>query len=189
MRTATDAQAQALIDEGVRPRPFITRARLMRVRYGLMGLVPGLILGIWIGGGPNRYGEAEGVGGGLRGAYRTMARGCRYVAATARDCCAQDSSSVRSLGLSQQIETRLWQDKRLDADGIIVEVQDGGTAVLRGIVPDDDHKDQAVALARETRGVERVVDELAVPAPARTIETDPSAAVPTGVASGSRVVR
>jgi hypothetical protein len=153
------------------------------------GLIVGLFVGAWIAGGPDRYGEAEGVIGGLRGAGRTMARGFRYTAATLHDCLTQESSSVRKLGLGQQIETRLWQDKRLAAEGIVVEIEEEGTAVLKGLVPDADHKEKAVALTRDTRGVERVVDQLAVPPPPRTIEAAPAPAVPTGVASGVRVMK
>jgi BON domain len=165
------------------------RNLLNKARWPLWALVSGLIVGAWIGGGPDRYGEEDGVVGGLRGASRTMNKGFRYTAATLRDCISFDRSAVRKLGLSQQIETRLWQDKRLVAGEIIVEVDDGGTAILKGIVPDEDHKDRAVALARDTRGVEKVVDELAIRPSSRTIKAAPAPAVPTGVASNSRDVR
>ena len=75
------------------------------------------------------------------------------------------------------------------ADEIVVEVEDGGAVVLRGIVPDQDHKDRAASLARDTRGVEKVVDELAIRPSARTIKAVPSAPVPTGVASNARALR
>jgi osmotically-inducible protein OsmY len=93
------------------------------------------------------------------------------------------------LGLERQVETRLWQDKRLDAASIVVDVEEGGKAVLTGLVPDAAHKDRAVMLARDTRGVEVVVDQLAVATATRTIETTPAPDVPTGVALGSRVIR
>jgi BON domain len=162
------------------------RAMLKKARWPLWSLIFGLIVGTWIGGGTNRYGEEEGFVGSVRGAGRTMARSFRYTAATIRDCLTSDHSSVRKLGLGQHIETRLWQDKRLVADEILVEIEDGGTAVLRGIVPDEEHKEKAVSLARDTRGVEKVVDELAIRPSSRTIKTAPSAAVPTGVASNGR---
>ena len=162
---------------------------MARTRWALVKVASGIVLGLWAGGGPDRYGEAEGVIGGLRGAARTMERGGRYAAASLADLVFQQRSSVRNLGLAQQLETRLWQDKRLVAEGIVVEVEEGGTAVLKGLVPDQDHKEKAVALARETRGVERVVDQLAVSPASRTIEATPAPPVPTGVASGVRLVR
>ena len=90
---------------------------------------------------------------------------------------------MRNLGLGQQIETRLCQDKRLDATGILVEVEEDGTAVLRGLVSSSAHKDTAVTLVRDTRGVERVIDHLAVPPAARVIDTPAGGSVPTGDAT------
>jgi BON domain len=163
---------------------FFSRRTMVRMRWGLAMLGLGLGIGMWLGGGPDRYGEAEGVMGSLRGASRSIAKGARYASATLFDLAFQQRSSVRNLGLAQQLETRLWQDKRLVAEGIVVEVEAEGTAVLKGIVPDRDHKELAVALAQETRGVARVVDQLAVSPASRTIETTPADPVPTGVASG-----
>src|SRR4051812_8506060 len=153
-----------------------------RSRCYLAGLVTGLLLAGWAAGGTERYGEASGFVGSVRGAYRTLLKGFRYTAASVHDS-SQGSSSVRNLGLGQQIETRLCQDKRLDATGIIVEVEEDGTAVLRGLVTSSAHKDTAVTLVRDTRGVERVVDHLAVPPTARIIDTPAGGSVPTGDAT------
>src|SRR3954468_10516270 len=151
-----------------------------RIRCFLAGLVAGLLLAGWAAGGTERYGEAAGFVGNVRGAYRTLLKGFRYTAASVHDSSSQGSSSVRNLGLGQQIETRLCQDKRLDAAGIVVEVEEDGTAVLRGLVSSSAHKDTAVNLVRDTRGVERVIDHLAVPPTARIIDTPAGGSVPTG---------
>ncbi len=127
--------------------------------------------------------------GGLRGAWGSLARGYLYTAATISECCSQDSHSVRNLGLSRQIETRIWQDKQLASEGIVVTVEQGGTAVLTGQVVDPAQKERAVSLARDTRGVEKVVDQLAVASESRTIDAATSTDVPTGVATGTKVVR
>ena len=164
------------------------KSLLNQARWPLWALTLGLLVGVWIGGGPDRYGEEESFLGGVRGAARTMTKAFRYSGASLRDCLTFDRSAVRRLGLRQQVETRLWQDKRLVADDIIVEVEDGGTAILKGIVPDQDHKDKAATLARDTRGVEKVVDDLAVRPSSRTIKAAPAPAVPTGVASNTRDV-
>ncbi len=151
-----------------------------RTRCSFAGLIVGLLLAGWAAGGTERYGEAPGFFGSVRGAYRTLLKGFRYTAASVRDSSSQGSSSVRNLGLGQQIETRLCQDKRLDATGIVVEVEEDGTAVLRGLVSSPAQKDTAVGLVRDTRGVERVIDHLAVPPTARIIDTPAGGSAPTG---------
>jgi hypothetical protein len=162
---------------------------LARIRYFLAGLMAGVMVAGWAAGGTERYGEAAGFVGSVRGAYRTILKGFRYTAASVKDSSSQGSSSVRNLGLGQQIETRLCQDKRLDATGIVVEVEEDGTAVLRGLVTDAAHKDTAVNLVRDTRGVERVIDHLAVPPTARIIDTPAGSSVPTGDATHSNAQR
>ena len=171
------------------PKRIEKKVVLPRTRWALVGLTLGLIVGVWIGGGTDRYGEEEGVLGGLGGAFRTAVRGYHYSAATLKDCASIHRSSVRKLGLVRQIENRIWQDKRLTAEAIVVEVEDGGKAVLTGQVPDAADKDRAVALARDTRGVETVIDQLAVATPSRTIDAASSPPVPTGIARGASVVR
>lgn len=158
-------------------RPFV------RTRFTLFGLVTGLILAGWATGGPDRYGEADGIFGTMRGTYRTVLKGFRYTVASVHDCSAKTPFSVRNLGLGQQIETRLCQDKRLDAKGIIVQVEEDGTAVLRGLVPDTAHKEKAMTLTRDTRGVERVVDHLAIAPKPRVVDTPAGGSVPTDVAT------
>ena len=59
-------------------------------------------------------------------------------------------------------------------------VNDGGTVILKGQVPDDASKEMAVDLTRDIRGVVRVEDYLAVPPRPRvfaaTSDDDPSTA-------------
>ena len=176
-------------DSVVPPRATTSQTAWRHCRWPFWAMTLGLVVGTWIGGGPDRYGEEECFSGGLRGAGRTMVRGFRYTGASLKDFLCFDRSSVRKLGLGQQVETRIWQDKRLIADEIIVVVDDGGTVILKGIVPDEDHKEKAVALARYTRGVEKVVDQLAVRPSSRTIKAVPAAPVPTGVATNPRDVQ
>jgi hypothetical protein len=175
--------------EAVVPRLLVSSGFRTRARWLVVGLAFGTFAGAWAGGGTDRYGEQAGFVGGIRGACGTIARGYRYTAATVAECVGDDDCLVRNLGLERQVETRLWQDKRLDAASIVVDVEEGGKAVLTGLVPDAAHKDRAVMLARDTRGVEVVVDQLAVATATRTIETTPAPDVPTGVALGSRVIR
>ena len=162
---------------------------LPRTRCVIAGFAVGLLAAGWAGGLSDRYGEPEGAVGTFKGACRTVAKGVRYTIAHVHDCVSNDGTSVRSLGLGQQIETRLCQDKKVDAKQITVHVDEEGTATLRGLVPDSTHKEKAVALTRDTRGVLRVVDHLAVPPAARVIDTPVGDSVPTGVASQVRTVR
>ena len=114
------------------PRPGARRAVLSRTRWALAGMVAGLLAGVWIGGGTDRYGEDDGFLGGLRGARGSFARGYRYVAATLSECLTSDPDSVHNLGLSRQIENRLWQDKRIAAEAITVKVEERGRLSRRG---------------------------------------------------------
>src|SRR4051812_31951916 len=66
------------------------RAWLLRARWAFGGVIFGLLAGAWAGGGTDRYGEDDGVLGGLRGACGTLARGYRYTAATIRECVTHD---------------------------------------------------------------------------------------------------
>jgi hypothetical protein len=61
------------------------------------------------------------------------------------------------------VRARLAADKRLAGLKINV-IHDDGAMRLRGVVPDSKTRKVIVSLAENTVGVERVVDELAVPA-------------------------
>jgi hyperosmotically inducible periplasmic protein len=61
------------------------------------------------------------------------------------------------------VKSRLAADKRL-ANVTVTVFAEGGTVKLRGVVPDAKTRKVIVSLAENTAGVERVVDELAVPA-------------------------
>jgi hypothetical protein len=50
-----------------------------------------------------------------------------------------------------------------------LEVRDDAVVFLRGTVPDAEAKKRAVVLARDTVGVNQVVDELAVAPPAKVV--------------------
>ncbi|MBA4062662.1 MAG: transport-associated protein [Isosphaera sp.] len=60
------------------------------------------------------------------------------------------------------VRARLAADRRLAGCGVAVSGE-GGVVTLRGVVPDATARRVAVSLAENTAGVERVVDELAVP--------------------------
>lgn len=64
--------------------------------------------------------------------------------------------------VEERVKTRLSNDKRLEGVGFAVSAE-GGTVKLQGVVPNATARKRAVALAENTVGVEKVVDELAVP--------------------------
>ena len=65
--------------------------------------------------------------------------------------------------IEDRVKARLESDNRLE--GIAFDVSAEGTTVtLRGVVPTAKARRTAIAVAEHTTGVEKVVDELAVPA-------------------------
>jgi osmotically-inducible protein OsmY len=73
---------------------------------------------------------------------------------------------VAQFGLRGRVYARLHWDKRLQGANLDVDARDSQTVVLRGTVRDAAAKQKAVELARETEGIDNVIDELVV-APAR----------------------
>ena len=65
--------------------------------------------------------------------------------------------------LEDAVRARLSADKRLVGINLVV-VSEEGAIRLRGVVPDDKTRKIIVSLAQNTVGVERVMDELGVPA-------------------------
>lgn len=102
---------------------------------------------------------------------------------------SQARSSVGGGGLAQQIGARLNQDKTIDAERIEISVEDESKAVLRGIVNDEESKQKAVELTRDTRGVTHVIDHLAVEPEVRIIATAAEGEeAPASAAAGSIVI-
>lgn len=110
----------------------------------------------------------------VEGTVQTISRGVQDASATVQDKYAEARTSARNEGLRQQIATRLQGEKAFDAEKIEVHVEDESTAILEGLVPDAAAKEKAVALTRDTRGVLRVVDHLAVVPPPRVIVAPPA---------------
>lgn len=64
--------------------------------------------------------------------------------------------------VEDRVKARLDADNRLE--GVAFDVTgDGGAVTLRGVVPSAKARKTAVSIAEHTTGVEKVVDELAVP--------------------------
>lgn len=69
---------------------------------------------------------------------------------------------VDRMGVHGRVYSRLKWDKALVDAEIQLEVESEGVVVLNGTVPDAAAKSKAIALAKETVGVERVVETLKV---------------------------
>jgi hypothetical protein len=138
---------------------------LSRTLWVIAGVAIGVVGAAWTGVGQDHRGPANGVGG----AVRTFAQGVQEASSSVRDRFAAARISARNLGLEQQIKSRLQGDKTFDAERIEVQVADESTAILKGLVPDAAAKEKAVTLTRDTRGVLKVMDHLAVPPPPRVI--------------------
>ncbi|MDB5307504.1 MAG: hypothetical protein JWO38_1706 [Gemmataceae bacterium] len=64
--------------------------------------------------------------------------------------------------VEDRVKSRLNADKRLEGVEFTVTA-DGGAVTLRGVVPTAKARKTAVGISENTTGVEKVVDELAVP--------------------------
>lgn len=74
-----------------------------------------------------------------------------------------DSALTREMQMTEAIQQALQADKRTASYPIEVEVQ-GATAVLRGSVESQDHKEAAEHIARGVAGVINVTNELVIEA-------------------------
>jgi hypothetical protein len=117
-----------------------------------------------------QFGPADAVGRALENAGRNIRRGVQNaVDAT------QGPVVVYENPLVARVYSRLQWEKLLAGSTLELEVRDDGTAVLRGEVASKEAKERAFLLARDTIGINRVIDELRVPASATKIVPDPDA--------------
>ena len=93
---------------------------------------------------------------------------------------AKGKAAVYEQELLSRVYSRIHWDKYLIKSTLELEVQADGTVILRGAVTDKVVKDRAVVLARDTVGVNRVVDEINVLPASRVIPALPSAKATTG---------
>ena len=100
-----------------------------------------------------------------------LAAVCRLTAGKVRDAlppAATLAGPVNALRkelperVEDRVKGRLDADKRMEGVEFTVAA-DGGAVTLRGVVPSAKARKIAVGIAENTTGVEKVVDELAVP--------------------------
>lgn len=107
-------------------------------------------------------GVAERVGNGLDNAGRGIKNGIQ-------NAFSKTQNAVHNQDIMSRVYSRIHWDKTLVGSTLELEVLDGGTAVVRGAVPDTAARQRAVLLARDTVGVTQVVDQLTVLPPVRVI--------------------
>jgi len=139
----------------------------MRKTYGL-AVVMSLALGVAFWGGIGRAqqeGAAEKAKDKLDEVGRKIKRGIEKAEDAVREGFHKTRDSVQGMGVVARVYGRLHWDKALHSSALTVRVEEGAV-VLRGAVPNAAAKAKAVVLAADTVGVNKVVDELTVPASA-----------------------
>ena len=133
------------------------------MRGGILAVLIMLGLAAWIALGEGRRGQ-------IGDAVQTVTDGAQDASTSVQGKISDARTSARNLGLEQKVSARLHGDKSLGAEKIEVSVLVEGTATLKGLVPSAAAKEKAVALTRDTRGVTRVMDHLAVTPPPRVFD-------------------
>jgi osmotically-inducible protein OsmY len=120
-------------------------------------------------------GVAEQLGEKLDNVGRGIVRGAQDVSDSVRNRFDTVRSEVSRMGVQPRVYSRLHWDKTLSTAHIEVHMLRDGVVLLRGTVPDAAAKAHAVALARDTRDVTGVVDELETVIPATAPAAAPAA--------------
>jgi osmotically-inducible protein OsmY len=137
----------------------------MKRLFGIAAAM-GLALSVAWWGGVGRAqqeGVGEKAGEKLDEVGRKIKRGLSKAEDSVREAYHKTRDSVHSMGVAARVYGRLHWDKALHSSTLNVKV-DQGVATLTGSVPSA--KAKALTLAAETVGVNKVVDELTVPASA-----------------------
>jgi hypothetical protein len=108
---------------------------------------------------PKSTGEA--IGEKVENVVESIKRGARTTTETLQEQYQRAKNSVHDMSVQARAYSRLHWDKDLNDAKIDLEVKDG-TAILRGAVKTLPAKLKAIALARDTVGVDRVDDHLTV---------------------------
>jgi hyperosmotically inducible periplasmic protein len=107
---------------------------------------------------------------------RTIKKGLQNAGETLREQFTKARAAVHDMDVMARVYGRLHWDKCLNTAELDLEVKED-VVTLRGAVPDAKAKVKAVELARDTVGVNEVVDELTIAASHATSATSKSTAV------------
>jgi hyperosmotically inducible periplasmic protein len=100
-------------------------------------------------------GLAERAGEALDNAGRTVRN-------TVENAVAQTKAAAYEQDLLSRVYGRIHWDKYLASSTLEIQTQADGTVILRGATADKVRKERAVALARDTVGITRVIDEITI---------------------------
>jgi hyperosmotically inducible protein len=134
----------------------------MRTRLALLGVLSVSIVGAAAGAVFAQQGVAARAGQAIDGVGRGIRQEAQVVGEAVRRRFDAVRTEVNRMGIHSRVYSRLHWDKALNGSRIEVHILRGGTALLKGSVPDDEAKARAVALASETVDVTSVIDELSV---------------------------
>ena len=115
-------------------------------------------------------GAGQKVGEKVDGAVQDIKSGLRKAGSAAKEQFARARTSVNNMGVESRVYGRIHWDKSLNDALIELSAGEDGVITLDGTVANAKAKVRAVELARETVGVNRVVDQLAI-RPATTTTT------------------
>jgi osmotically-inducible protein OsmY len=121
-------------------------------------------LACWSGvGRAQQQGVGEKAGEKLDQFGRQIKKGIDKAEDTVREGFHKTRDSVHSMNVAARVYGRLHWDKALNSSDLSVKVSEG-VATVSGSVPTAEAKTKAAALAAETIGVTKVINELSIPA-------------------------
>jgi hyperosmotically inducible periplasmic protein len=120
---------------------------------------------------------AFGQDGPLRRAGQALDNAGKNIRARVETEIARGQMAVQEREVLNRVARRIEWDKRFVGSTLRIEVQAGGTVILRGSVINEAVKVRAVDLVENTIGVTSVVDELAVVKEVKVIKSKPAATV------------
>lgn len=107
-------------------------------------------------------GAGQKVGEKLDGAVQDIKSGLRKAGNATKEQFARAKTSVQNMGVESRVYGRIHWDRALNDALIELTTTEEGVVTLNGTVADAKAKTKAVELTRDTVGVTRVVDQLAV---------------------------
>ncbi len=121
-----------------------------------------------------RVGEGlQNVGEGLQSVGRGVRRGVQEAGDVLKRQFETVRADVNRMGVQSRVYSRLHWERSLHQSRLEVHMMRDGTALLRGAVPDQEARERAVEITRNTVGITSVIDELTPLVPPE--ETKPTA--------------
>jgi osmotically-inducible protein OsmY len=126
----------------------------MRTRITTFAAI-GTVLALFLSDLPAQEGTAEKIG-------RRIDKGLEQLSQEVQEAWTDVRAKVDKLGVQGRVYGRLRWDKSLAEEPIEVDVEGKDVVVLSGRVPDEETRQKALRLARDTVGVRDVLDRLRI---------------------------